>query len=43
MRLPPRQVKKDQNKPKAKSNKKLKIYTHCDENINKNGRNEEPH
>ena len=39
MRLPPRQAKKDQSKVKAKSNKKLKMLTQCDENVNKNGRN----
>lgn len=41
MRLPPRQIKKNQSKVKAKSNKKLKIVTHCDENVNKIGRVEE--
>jgi hypothetical protein len=37
MRLPPRQFKKEQSKIKTKSTKKLKMITHCDENVNKNG------
>lgn len=43
MRLPPRQIKKDQSKMKAKSNIKLKMITQCDENVNKNGKCEEQH